>query len=62
MKADTQRNPVGLFVAGVILGGIGGGIAGWLLGGHIAPLVSSVIQLLSKDTDSKHPHFEALQQ
>lgn len=62
MKANTQRNSAGLFLAGIVVGGIGGGVAGWLLGGHIAPLISSVIQLLSRESDSKHPRFEALQQ
>jgi len=51
-----------VFLIGVVVGGIGGGLAGWLLGGHVAPFLTSVISVISRDTDSSPVRFEAMQQ
>jgi hypothetical protein len=51
-----------VFLAGVVVGGVGGGIAGWLLGGHVAPLLTSLIDLLDRDSKTQTVRFEALQQ
>jgi hypothetical protein len=51
-----------VFVVGVIVGGIGGGLAGWLLGGHVAPLLTSLISIISRDSKSGPVRFEAMQQ
>jgi len=50
------------FLLGVLVGGIGGGLAGWLLGGHVAPFLTSVISVISRDTESSPIRFEAMQQ
>ena len=51
-----------VFLAGVVVGGIGGGIAGWLLGGHIAPLITGLFNLIDRESKRQTVHFEALQQ
>lgn len=51
-----------IFLAGVVIGGIGGAIAGWLLGGHITPLLASVPNLISRNDKRQTVRFEALQQ
>ena len=51
-----------IFLVGVVIGGIGGGVAGWLLGGHITPRVASVINLGTRDSKRQSVRFEALQQ
>jgi urea transporter len=63
MNDQQQSNSsVVVFLAGVVVGGIGGGIAGWLLGGHVAPLLTSLIDLLDRDSKTQTVRFEALQQ
>jgi len=59
---QRTRSSAGIFVAGVIVGGIGGGLAGWLLGGHIAPLLTGLLNLIGKDGERQSVRFEALQQ
>ena len=51
-----------VFVAGVVVGGVGGGIAGWLLGGHVAPLLTSLFNLVDRDSNKRSVNFEMLQQ
>jgi len=51
-----------VFVIGVLVGGLGGGLAGWLLGGHIAPLLTGLFNMISKDNKRNTVRFEALQQ
>ena len=63
MNDQQQSNSsVVVFLAGVVVGGVGGGIAGWLLGGHVAPLLTSLIDLLDRDSKNRTVRFEALQQ
>jgi hypothetical protein len=65
MELDRKANSgssATVFIAGVIIGGIGGGLAGWLLGGHIAPILTSLFHLLGRDNDRQSVRFEALQQ
>ncbi|HET7054870.1 MAG TPA: hypothetical protein VFI12_00330 [Thermomicrobiales bacterium] len=63
MNEQQQSNSsVVVFLAGVVVGGVGGGIAGWLLGGHVAPLLTSLIDLLDRDSKTQTVRFEALQQ
>ena len=57
-----SHSSVGVFVAGVVVGGIGGGLAGWLLGGHIAPLLTGLLDLIGRDSKNQSVRFEALQQ
>ena len=59
---QQSRSSAGIFVAGVVVGGIGGGLAGWLLGGHIAPLLTSLLDLIGRESKRQSVHFEALQQ
>lgn len=58
----TTGNSAAIFLAGVLIGGIGGGLAGWLLGGHIAPILSGIINLIARDSKQESVRFEALQQ
>ena len=51
-----------VFLAGVAIGGVGGGIAGWLLGGHVAPLLTSLLDLVDRDSNKQSVNFEMLQQ
>jgi hypothetical protein len=57
-----SHSSAGIFIAGVIVGGIGGGLAGWLLGGHIAPLMTGLLNLIGRDSKRQSVRFEALQQ
>jgi len=64
-RDDRQSNngsSVTVFLIGVVVGGLGGGLAGWLLGGHIAPLLTGLFNLVSKDSKRNPVHFEAMQQ
>lgn len=61
-QQQQTHSPVGIFVAGVVIGGIGGGLAGWLLGGHVAPLVTGLLNLVGKESERQSVRFEALQQ
>jgi len=58
---QSKGSPL-IFLAGVVIGGIGGGIAGWLLGGHFTPLLASVLNLISRNDKRQTVRFEALQQ
>ena len=51
-----------VFFVGVVVGGIGGGLAGWLLGGHVAPFLTGVISVISRNGDTGPVRFEAMQQ
>ena len=51
-----------VFLAGVVIGGVGGGIAGWLLGGHLTPILAGLLNLISRDSKRQSVRFEALQQ
>lgn len=51
-----------VFLVGVMVGGIGGAMAGWLLGGHVTPLVTSVISVITRDPKAGNVRFEAMQQ
>lgn len=65
MEPETKRegsSSAAIFVAGVVIGGIGGGLAGWLLGGHMAPLLSSLLNLLGRDNRQHGVRFDAFQQ
>lgn len=57
----SNSTPI-VFLAGVVVGGIGGGIAGWLLGGHLTPLLAGILNLISRDSKRRTVRFEALQQ
>jgi hypothetical protein len=57
-----SNSSVVVFLAGVVVGGVGGGIAGWLLGGHVAPLLTSLFDLIDRDSKNQSVRFEALQQ
>lgn len=60
---DQESNSSALiFVAGVLIGGVGGGIAGWLLGGHLTPLLASILNVITRDDKRRTVRFEALQQ
>ena len=61
-EQDSTGSPATVFVIGVIVGGIGGGLAGWLIGGHIAPLLTGILNLLGREGKRQSVHFEALQQ
>jgi hypothetical protein len=63
--SDSESNGSSIptvFLCGVVVGGIGGGIAGWLLGGHVTPFLTSVISILARDPKSGPVRFEAMQQ
>jgi hypothetical protein len=60
-KSDSGFSAT-VFIAGVVIGGIGGGLAGWLLGGHITPLLTGLLNLLGRESERKGVRFEALQQ
>jgi hypothetical protein len=65
MDVETKRqgsSSAAIFVAGVLIGGIGGGLAGWLLGGHLAPILSSLLNLLGRDNRNQGVRFDAFQQ
>ena len=63
LQSQRQSSPsIATFLAGVLVGGIGGGLAGWLLGGHIAPLLTGLLNFLGRDSDRQRVRFEALQQ
>ena len=62
LNDQKSGSSVAVFLAGVIVGGVGGGIAGWLLGGHIAPLITGLFNLIDRDSKRHTVHFEALQQ
>lgn len=65
MDVQVQRksgNSAAPFLAGIVIGGVGGGLAGWLLSGHIAPILTSVLNLISRDPKRDTPRFEAMQQ
>jgi hypothetical protein len=57
-----DNSSAAIFIAGVIVGGVGGGLAGWLLGGHLAPILSGILNLLGRDTERKSVRFDAFQQ
>lgn len=57
-----SHSSVGIFIAGVVVGGVGGGLAGWLLGGHLAPVLTGLLDLISRDSKHRSVRFEALQQ
>ena len=59
---NKSNSSIAVFLAGVVVGGVGGGIAGWLLGGHIAPLLTGLINLVDRDSNKQTVQFEALQQ
>ncbi|HQY30509.1 MAG TPA: hypothetical protein PK691_04455 [Thermomicrobiales bacterium] len=61
-ETKTGNPSLGVFAVGVVVGGIGGGLAGWLLGGHLAPLLTSVLNLISRDSKQSPVRFEAMQQ
>ena len=57
-----SNSSIAVFLAGVAIGGVGGGIAGWLLGGHVAPLLTSLFNLVDRDSNKRSVNFEMLQQ
>ena len=57
-----SKNAMVPFLVGVAVGGFGGGIAGWLLGGHLTPLLASVLNVITRDDKRRAVRFEALQQ
>lgn len=61
-KQSSTGSTTSVFVVGVVIGGIGGGLAGWLLGGHVAPLLTSILNLVGRDGKRPSVRFEALQQ
>ena len=61
-RTQESNSSAVIFVAGVVIGGVGGGIAGWLLGGHLTPLLASVLNLITRDEKRQSVRFEALQQ
>jgi ABC-type lipoprotein release transport system permease subunit len=65
MESHTKRSSGGsaaIFMVGILIGGVGGGLAGWLLGGHIAPILSSVLNLITRDGNRDTLRHEAMQQ
>ena len=63
MKIGKPENSIpAVFLAGVVIGGIGGGLAGWLLGGHVAPLLASIVSFAGRDSKGGLVRFEAMQQ
>ena len=61
-RAQETNNPALIFLAGVVVGGVGGGIAGWLIGGHLTPIITGILNLVSRDSKERSVRFEALQQ
>ena len=61
-RAQESNNPALIFLAGVVVGGVGGGIAGWLIGGHLTPIITGILNLVSRDSKERSVRFEALQQ
>jgi hypothetical protein len=61
-QQQQSHSSVGIFVAGVVVGGIGGGLAGWLLGGHLAPALTGLLNLVGRESKNQSVRFEALQQ
>ena len=61
-RAQESNNPALIFLAGVVVGGVGGGIAGWLIGGHLTPIIAGILNLVSRDSKERSVRFEALQQ
>jgi hypothetical protein len=59
---NKSNSSIAVFLAGVAIGGVGGGIAGWLLGGHVAPLLTSLLNLIDRDSNKRSVNFEVLQQ
>ncbi|HEX3302680.1 MAG TPA: hypothetical protein VHR64_07340 [Thermomicrobiales bacterium] len=59
---NKSNSSIAVFLAGVAIGGVGGGIAGWLLGGHVAPLLTSLLNLIDRDSNKRTVNFEVLQQ
>jgi len=59
---NKPNSSIAVFLAGVVIGGVGGGIAGWLLGGHVAPLLTSLLNLIDRDSNKRSVNFEMLQQ
>jgi len=59
---NKSNSSVAVFLAGVAIGAVGGGIAGWLLGGHIAPLLTGLINLIDRDGKKQSVRFEVMQQ
>lgn len=60
-EQDSDKTAV-IFLAGVVIGGVGGGIAGWLLGGHLTPILASILNVITRDDKRRSVRFEALQQ
>ena len=62
-RTKDSKSSAMIFLAGVVVGGVGGGIAGWLLGGHLAPLLTGIFNLITRDENKRQTvRFEALQQ
>jgi hypothetical protein len=62
-RTKDSNSSAMIFLAGVVVGGVGGGIAGWLLGGHLAPLLTGIFNLITRDENKRQTvRFEALQQ
>ena len=65
MTADSTRsnsNGAVMFALGVLVGAVSGGIAGWIVSGHLATLATAILHLVDRDHAERHVHFEAMQQ
>ena len=65
MRSDSTRgnsNGAVMFALGVLVGAISGGIAGWVVSGHLATLATAILHIIDRDHSERHVHFEAMQQ
>ena len=65
MDSESSKGTGGsaaLFLSGLVAGAVGGIVVGWLLSGQFAAILSSILNLASRDSKGDSVRFEVMQQ